>query len=172
MIDWTVDLSTCCFKVCINDEPHGRACQDGLWFDFNQQRCVPPYATWCELDPIVCLGIGNDVLVRAPASCSEFLSCINGRPLPGRCWGDLFFNEESQLCESRDLVECDLEVPTEVPRHNCDGIPDFRLAVSDDSCSEYLVCYSNEILFTLECPDGQNFDLATQVCGEEFECLL
>jgi hypothetical protein len=71
------------FIFAVNEEPHGRVCSDGLWFNLNQQRCTPAYQTTCELDPIVCLGVENEETVRAPASCSDFVSCINGRPFPG-----------------------------------------------------------------------------------------
>lgn len=69
-------------------------------------------------------------------------------------------------------MECDLvDVPQE-PRHECDGVPDFLLTRSNESCSEYFVCYNNEKLLSLTCPENQVFDEDTQVCGDEFECSL
>lgn len=159
------------FFQCIDAEPHGRVCQEGLWFNYNQQRCTEPFMTQCELDAIVCLGVEGENAVRAPASCSEFVECIRGVPFPGRCWNNLFFNEETQRCVPPEEVQCDLNVPTEPPRSQCDGERDFWLAGSLEGCDKYYVCYNNEILFSLDCPENQVFDYKTQVCGEEFDCL-
>lgn len=181
------------FKVCINGEPHGRMCQENLWFNLNQQRCAPASQTWCELDEIVCYGVEAGRTIRAPASCGDYVTCINGVPYAGRCINNFWlvtiiscrlnivqflglfyssrFNEETNNCEHRDSVECDLDVPTVSPRGPCDGARDFSLVGSETSCSEFFVCYANEIFDTLECPENQNFDVNTQVCGD-FECSL
>ena len=137
----------------------------------NQQRCSPFSEVWCELDPIVCIGVGDNI-IRTPASCSEFLTCENGVAFPGRCLHGDYFNEETQRCDLRQNVECDLEIVEEPKRGPCDGERDFGLVGSDDRCDEYFVCYHNEILFSLECPDNQIFDFDQQICGQQFECLL
>jgi hypothetical protein len=67
-------------------------------------------------------------------------------------------------------VECE-QPPTLAPTAECDGISDFLLAGSWDDCSEFFICYDNEKLETLRCPEGQVFDFATQVCGD-FDCLI
>lgn len=74
------------------------------------------------------------------------------------------------MCLPRDQVECD-EPTTLAPTTECEGIPDFLLAGSWTDCSMYFICYDNEKLETLECPDGQIFDFATQDCGD-FDCLI
>jgi hypothetical protein len=162
------------FFQCIDGEPHGRACREGLWFSLNQQRCTEPYDTRCELDEILCLGVEDEVAVRAPTSCSEFFVCVRGTPFPGRCFNNLFFNEETGLCEPREDVDCDLEIPIEPPLGPCDQVPDFLLARNPENCEGYFICYNNEILNDEElfCPDGQIFDVRTQVCGPDFECVL
>lgn len=138
----------------------------------NQQRCTHPYDTTCHLNSLVCNGVEDGRTIRAPASCSEFITCVDGLPYPGRCFNHLFFDEATNNCLPRDAVDCDLIVPTEQPRSSCDGAPDFSLAGSSESCTEYFVCYDNEILFTLECPTGQNFDFVRATCDENFECSL
>lgn len=84
----------------------------------------------------------------------------------------MYLNEETGLCEPQEDVECDLDIPEETPRHPCDGAPDFRLRGSWESCTLYHLCYANEIISDLDCPEGQIFDQETEVCGENFECLL
>jgi Chitin binding Peritrophin-A domain len=157
-------------QVCINGEPIERRCTDGLWFNFIQQRCTQIYETRCELDEAVCYGIENDVMIRGPSSCSDFITCTNGIPRVGRCWGDLFFNERSGECEPREQVECDLNVSTEDPTRLCEGKPDFSMVGSLNDCREYFVCYANEQLERGECFEGHVFDFETQVCGD-FECF-
>lgn len=78
----------------------------------------------------------------------------------------------TQGCEPTENVECEIVVTTREPRGPCDLQRDYWLVGSEENCSEYFVCYNNDILFSLECPENQFFDAATQVCGEEFECLL
>lgn len=138
----------------------------------NQQRCTLFTEVNCELDPIVCLGVEEEDIVRSPASCSEFLTCVNGVPFPGRCFYGDHFNEETHRCDLRENVECDLEIPEQPKRGPCDGGLDFGLAASDERCDEYFVCYHNEILFSLECPENQVFNFEQQVCGHDFQCLL
>lgn len=138
----------------------------------NQQRCTPFTQVNCELDPIVCLGVSEENTVRSPTSCSEFVTCINGIPFPGRCFYNDYYDEETQRCDLPENVECDLELPDEPRRGPCDGARDFGLVGSDESCNHYFVCYHNEVLFSLECPEGQVFGLEEQVCGPDFECLL
>lgn len=163
------------FKVCINEEPHPRRCQEGLWFSFIQQRCTDTYETQCDLYPIVCLGAEDDAPFRSPASCSDFVTCYDGVPFPSRCWHNMFFDEVTGQCLPPDEVECDLNIPTEPPRTPCDGARDFGLVASWDSCEEFFLCYADEIWDTLQCPEGQIFNEARQVCGGEgegFECWL
>lgn len=137
----------------------------------NQQRCTDPYDTICDLDSIVCIDVADGSTVRAPASCSEFVTCVDGIPYPGRCFNHLFFDEETNNCVARDTVECDLILPTEEPRGPCDGEPDFSLTGSPESCTEHFVCYDNEIFLTLECTTG-NFDSIRATCDPNFQCLL
>lgn len=158
--------------MCLDGEPHGRVCQEGLWFSLNQQRCTSVNDAHCELDDILCNGVEGELSVRAPSSCSDFISCENGFPYPARCWGDYWFNEETGLCGPRDQAQCDLDVPPPPLRGPCDRVGDFRLAANPENCGEFFVCYDNEILLTQQCDDGTVFDDVTQVCGGEFDCWL
>jgi Chitin binding Peritrophin-A domain len=157
-------------KVCIDGEPTERRCQEGLWFNFIQQRCTEIYESRCELDQAVCEGAEDNVAFRAPGSCIDFITCFNGIPRVGRCWNGLYFNEITGDCEPRDQVECDLNISTEEPRGVCDGKPDFSLTDSLEDCREYFVCYANEPIERAVCPGDQVFDVKDQVCGE-FECF-
>lgn len=69
--------------VVVDFEPLGRVCKEGLWFNFNQQRCTLPYETTCQLDGVVCFGVENERSIQAPNDCSDFVTCINGRPFAG-----------------------------------------------------------------------------------------
>lgn len=159
------------FYQCIDEEPLRRVCQEGLWYNHNQQRCTPPYTVYCVLDEIICDDVESGNRIRSPSSCSDYILCSQGFPFPFRCQPDhYFFDESIGSCEPPELVECELNV-TVPPRNECDGQPDFSLAASLENCQTYLVCYNNDILFEMECPEGQVFDPETQVCGEEFECL-
>lgn len=86
----------------------------------------------------------------------------------------MFFNEETQRCDSPENVDCNQSTTTPPPGSElnpCWGVPDFFLAAALSNCAEYHVCYENEVIQTLECPDDQVFDVATQVCGE-FDCAI
>lgn len=158
------------FFHCINEEPHGRFCNQGLWFNFIQQRCTDPYEARCELDSWICDGVPNNRMIRSMTSCSDFVICTDGHPIPQACYGITWFDEENQICTYPDDIECDLVTTRGPPRSVCDGQREFWLARSADSCSEFFVCINNEPRFPQTCPDGQFFDENLQSCDENATC--
>lgn len=85
----------------------------------------------------------------------------------------MIFNEETQRCEDAENAECDHSTvsPPGSESNPCWGVPDFLLAADLNNCAEYHICYENQIINSLVCPDGQVFDAKTQVCGD-FVCTF
>lgn len=155
------------FFQCINNEAHGRLCDGRLWFNFVQQRCTEPSETYCILSRTLCNGVADDQRVRSVSSCSDFIICSEGEPFPGFCNDHQWFDESRQLCDEIENVECDLDEFTENPLSpECNGVRDFRLVRSRDSCTEHFVCVTNEIRERLTCPYGQWFDKDLQACND------
>ena len=155
------------FFQCINNEPHGRECDGRLWFNYVQQRCTEPNETFCILSSILCNDIDEDQRIRSATSCSDYIICSEGEPFPAFCNDHQWFDESRQICDEIENVECDLESLTESPFvSECNGVRDFRLVRSRESCTEHFVCITNEIRQRLTCPDGQWFDNDLQACND------
>lgn len=159
------------FHFLVNESPVRRTCPLGLWFNFAQQRCTQSAEANCQLDSSFCDGVEEGRLNRLLGSCSDYFECVEGNPYAGSCWLPThMFDEDLQRCLPEEEVDCvnPTAPPSQAP---CHEIPDFVLDGSWTDCSEFYVCYNNEILETYTCPDGQVFDSKSQNCGD-FPCLL
>lgn len=96
-------------------------CPEGLWFNSAQKRCVdytisncgiyttsPPYTT---PEP-TCWGVRPDqiVLKPYPGYCSRYYECSGVYLSVQDCPNGLWFNEDRQLCDWPELVNCECKL--------------------------------------------------------------
>ncbi|XP_065076078.1 uncharacterized protein LOC135699719 [Ochlerotatus camptorhynchus] len=166
------------FYICVDEIGFPQICGPGLWFNEDQQLCLPPGETSCDLGPpttttiaphpwALCDQIPDYSYVSNPNYCYRFFQCIDGAPYPMICRGNLWFDEEHQICSDPDEVECIVNPnPPIVPPTPgiCNGARDGQQVRNPRACNQFYVCV-DQIGFSLVCPDGLWFDEFHQICS-------
>ncbi|XP_062713076.1 uncharacterized protein LOC109421758 isoform X2 [Aedes albopictus] len=165
------------FYVCANDVGFSQVCGFGLWFDEDQQACLPPGEAYCDLGPpttttiaphpwALCDDVPNYSYVPSPNYCYRFFQCIDGAPFPMICRGNLWFDSVSQTCMDPEEVTCLVSPnPPVVPPTPgiCIGVADGRQVLNPRACNQFYVCVDG-VGYSLVCPDNMWFDEFHQVC--------
>jgi len=103
---------------------------------------------------------------RNTRGCSWFFVCdldTNEVESQNRCPPDMYFNEEDQLCDNRENVECDIpSPPTVCPEEN--GV--FIIS-HPQSCSKFTVCF-DQFENDRICPAGTHFSYYDGDCVDPF----
>ncbi|XP_061394417.1 uncharacterized protein LOC133329976 [Musca vetustissima] len=92
-------------------------------------------------------------------SCSAFFTCYNGMVIPMLCPRNLFFNAETEKCESQLPANCKLRYSV---RLNCQkGVYDYM--PHPQKCEYYYYCI-NGFLMMLRCPYGFLWHFERRTC--------
>lgn len=106
------------------------------------------------LDPDICVGIDDDVVLPHPDSCEKLIVCENEVPKEGPCPPGMIYDPELSCV----FGTCDEEVDPEIPdgEIKCPtGLPPTQLfyIASNTSCDAYYLCLNDQI-FEMNCRDG------------------
>ncbi|XP_037082537.1 protein obstructor-E-like [Pollicipes pollicipes] len=176
------------YYQCIDGVAQERTCQDGLLFHPERPYpCVYPQ----EVDCLARSGIQDPqptedcprqfALFRtsdAPADCSGFTSCVNGRAFRADCPETLAYNARTLLCQWADEVEdCDaagyLGFQCPAQEFSPDQVGEFTRQPHPDDCTKYYICLNKEdgsVKPRLQgCPEPTVFDPAKDACNENIE---
>ncbi|XP_058064606.1 LOW QUALITY PROTEIN: uncharacterized protein LOC131214247 [Anopheles bellator] len=166
------------FYVCDNQIGFPLVCPFAMWFDEERQTCLPVAETACDLGPPTtttlaphpwgqCDTAPNYSFVRNEYYCYRYFQCVDGRPYPLICAGELWFDEERQVCDEQANVRCVVNpAPPTVPATPgiCDGVPNGEMTLNPRACNQYYICV-DQIGYSLLCPEGLWFDAQYQRCG-------
>lgn len=158
--------------TCSAGKAVSNTCDNGLYYDVVSGDCKKKSWVSCEKHPHPEDACGTKKLairnkfVKDGATCSGYFYCRDlgsGVPDPSPTWkkcsNGLFFNEELQLCVSRNSCSCDED--------RCDGRESGFELVEKPGCQHYIECENNaekgdaEIL---KCDDGMYFNVEAQKC--------
>ncbi|XP_062565925.1 uncharacterized protein LOC134228158 [Armigeres subalbatus] len=167
------------FYICVDEVGFPQVCNFGLWFDEDQQNCLQPEESFCDLGPpitttvaphpwIMCDDVPNYSYVASTNYCYRFFQCIEGAPFPMICRGNLWFDFESQSCKNPEDVYCIVSPnPPVVPSTPgiCTNVTDGRQVRNPLACNQFYVCVEG-VGYSLVCPDGMWFDEFYQVCQQ------
>ncbi|XP_001848668.2 uncharacterized protein LOC6038983 [Culex quinquefasciatus] len=173
-----------CYRYfqCRNGVPFPLICQNNLWFSEEQQRCVDPDTIECEIDhppppvtptPGICNDAEDGQLVQHPFHCNQYYLCVNGVGFPTICPSGQWFDEPNQTCNNPLFVDCPHgpSTPAPDPFAVCEGVTDYHFVENDNYCYRYFQCIGGTP-YPLVCHDGMWFDEERQLCDrpEYVEC--
>jgi len=103
----------------------------------------------------------DGIFIRDHSACSNYIACISGLPLYGRCPNGYVFNPLNAMCDYPDNVICDDICPQ-------NGTATFKF---EKSCTKYVRCIGGHASF-VECPEGLYYDHHHGNCNlpEEVDC--
>ncbi|XP_055620281.1 peritrophin-48-like [Toxorhynchites rutilus septentrionalis] len=162
------------FSMCLLDIPFPMVCWDELWFDSEQQSCIPPDESTCDAstppptDPPttnVCNGVEDGERVLGSKYCNQYYECRNQTAIFTVCIDGLLFDEDRQECVHPVDAHCPYGVQNTPTPDVCNGVADGLLVASSNSCSVYYVC-ANNVGYRLFCPRDHFFDQNLQRCYE------
>ncbi|EAT48380.1 AAEL000585-PA, partial [Aedes aegypti] len=107
------------FYVCVDEIGFPQICGPGLWFNEDQQTCLPPGEASCELGPPTtttvttpspyerCHGEEDNRLLRNDFYCYRYYQCIDEVAYPMICRPGRWFDLERQVCDlSANIYLC------------------------------------------------------------------
>ncbi|XP_046807336.1 peritrophin-44 [Lucilia cuprina] len=117
-----------------------------------------------EFNPdLLCTYIANNTKIKDPSACNKYITCVNQKPLPGICEGDLFYDRNTGSCVPPNTVKCYSSNP-------CAATPGVDGFVSDPySCSGYFYCKNGKGSHGA-CSSGMNFNPNTKNCIRNYTC--
>merc|ERR1712137_888367 len=110
--------------------------------------------------------------IRDSNHCSVFYECSNGKAFRMKCPSNLYFDTILNVCNYRDLVDCDSSdanqdsVHTLNPDEQCPKVdgPTPKYIRDPTHCSVFYEC-SNGKAFRMKCPSNLHFDTTLNVCN-------
>jgi len=100
------------YFMCVNGMAYFYHCPENEWFDQKRQKCDAKETSECALTkppPVphdICVGVSNFKYVRNPYNCTQYYQCIVEQPYFRSCKDKKFFDEERQMCDFPEKVEC------------------------------------------------------------------
>ncbi|XP_030081010.1 peritrophin-44 [Drosophila hydei] len=111
----------------------------------------------------MCRLFKNGIQIRKPATCNEYIECINGEGTMRTCADSLVFEASSQECvkaTASNSVHCG---------NLCEGL-DGKWVADPTNCQNYLYCRNGEALAG-HCEGNQHFNEALQSCEHEDDSI-
>lgn len=190
MLDLTPVSNDCRrFYRCINNNLLVFQCPDGFMFDSLSRDCLPSNLVTCQgqnqqtpiyVSPISCTGPGCSTtqfpnanlcdlskdLTSMPGDCTKFYKCVNNTLLTFNCLDGFLFDTISRGCQIASQATCSSSLNNNNNNNlnnnlPCDPSRD-RTSVPGD-CTRFYKCLDN-MLMTLNCPNGYLFDSITRNC--------
>ncbi|KAJ8714657.1 hypothetical protein PYW07_002882 [Mythimna separata] len=108
------------YYICSGGVPVSRPCNDGLFYNPNNQRCDWPSNVVCgdrivpddcacnpRNAPALCAKPGSDGKLIAHENCNQFYICAHSVPVPQSCPASLLYNPDKELCDWPRSVNCE-----------------------------------------------------------------
>ncbi|XP_058458068.1 peritrophin-48-like [Malaya genurostris] len=186
-------ISCSYYYACIDGVAHGFSCDEGKWFSLEQQACVLPAESDCDIEQPpelpeppppnpspICDGVPNFQYIPSTENCQIYYQCIDNIAYRLSCPKSYWFNVTAQRCGNRYEFGCDLlpgttttsqttlttstTVPTSAP-NRCAGAPNFSFISDPTFCGRFSICMSG-IDYPMTCWDDLWFDYEQQTCIE------
>ncbi|XP_065357140.1 integumentary mucin C.1-like [Calliphora vicina] len=99
-----------------------------------------------------------------PGVCDQYYECLGGKTQLKTCPRFYDFTKKQCVYNNPGCVPTDTKARDN--KHPCSGISDGGYAVDPKNPAVYYLCKNNDKENTLQCKDGQEFDLVKLVCAE------
>lgn len=109
-----------------------------------------------RINHLACAAVPDGTFVRSTKSCGHYYVCANQAVVAEeKCPDRYLFNEEKQLCDHKNFVNCNSCVQYARPYY-----------ADPENCGKYFLCVNGHRR-TYNCPFGQLFDHISNRCQAE-----
>ncbi|XP_055605885.1 uncharacterized protein LOC129754051 [Uranotaenia lowii] len=157
------------YYLCIGEVGTAVVCPFGMWFDQERGICADARDVSCPHGPTGaarCRLEENFELVPSEEYCYRFYQCVNGFPYPMICPDKMWFDEDRDVCDWEDNVECSAD-PGESVRPPtadiCAFTPNGLQRANPTACNKFYVCVG-QVGWPFVCPRNLWYDSVAQAC--------